>query len=397
MQVCASCGHQNRPGVLFCENCGTSLTGQPAAGSTKGLADVEPDVVEQVISAGTDYIADGSALRIEIEGGAEPIIVKPKYELIFGRRDPATGAMPDIDLTPYAGYRMGVSRRHAALRATEDHHIDVWDLGSSNGTFLNGVRLNPHRPYRMHDGDHIRLGQMVIRVIFQPPQDAAQEEASDTLTAPDTLAAPESLATELKSGLLLADLANAPETHTGEMLDEAAEAALDKQLTEPIEDVDLPEFQAALKEAVTNAASEAEGEEAPADAPPSSNGADEQPAAESEETATAAAENPDTPAEDAAAEVDAVPADDPAPADSAVPADNAAPTAANDPVPADEPVPAENVVPEDNAAPVDDPEPADEPAADAEAAVETQEPPAAETDPEPAPDTSTEPDDMVTE
>ena len=178
MDVCANCGHKNRPGILFCENCGTSLTGQPAAGSTKGLDDVQPELSEQIAKAGTDYFAPGSALRVEIEGGPEPITIQPRQEIIFGRRDPATGAMPDIDLTPYAGYRMGVSRRHAAIRAAEENHLDVWDLGSSNGTFLNGVRLNPHRPYRLHDGDRIRLGQMVIRILYQPPQDAVAGEPS---------------------------------------------------------------------------------------------------------------------------------------------------------------------------------------------------------------------------
>lgn len=263
MQVCVSCGHQNRPGVLFCENCGTSLTGQPAAGSTKGLnEEIEPGISEQVISAGTDYVADGTSLRIEIEGGPEPIIVKPKAELIFGRRDPATGAMPDIDLTPYAGYRMGVSRRHAALRATEDHHIDVWDLGSSNGTFLNGMRLNPHRPYRVHDGDHIRLGQMVIRIIFQPArlEGTASESltTSESPTAPESLAAPTSLAAALgaESGTPLSEVEAAPETYKAEALDAAIEEALARDHTEPIDGDDIAEVQAALEAAANEAAPE---------------------------------------------------------------------------------------------------------------------------------------------
>lgn len=178
MQVCPSCGHVNRPGVLFCENCGASLTGGPAAGSTKSFEEnaVTPSAREQITSAGTDYFMPNGRLRVEIEGGPEPIVIKPKQETIFGRRDPATGAMPDIDLTPYAGYRMGVSRRHAAIRAGEENHLDIWDLGSSNGTFLNGQRLNAHRPYRLRDGDRVRLGQMIVRVFFQPPEDGETQE-----------------------------------------------------------------------------------------------------------------------------------------------------------------------------------------------------------------------------
>jgi pSer/pThr/pTyr-binding forkhead associated (FHA) protein len=189
MQVCANCGHTNRPGVLFCENCGTSLTGKAAVGTTKAFDEAGTPGGDQVTSAGTDYFMPNAMLRVEIEGGPEPIIIKPKQELIFGRRDPATGAMPDIDLTPYAGYRMGVSRRHAAIRAADDNHLDVWDLGSSNGTFLNGQRLNAHRPYRMRDGDRLRLGQMIIRLIFQPPVEEDTPE-EDTAEAPEAEAKP---------------------------------------------------------------------------------------------------------------------------------------------------------------------------------------------------------------
>jgi pSer/pThr/pTyr-binding forkhead associated (FHA) protein len=65
---------------------------------------------------------------------------------------------------------MGVSRRHAAIRL-QDKQLHVSDLGSSNGTFLNGTRLNAHRPYQIKDGDEVRLGQMVLRLYFQSNKD----------------------------------------------------------------------------------------------------------------------------------------------------------------------------------------------------------------------------------
>ncbi|NPV67631.1 MAG: FHA domain-containing protein [Anaerolineae bacterium] len=195
MLVCANCGHLNRSGVVFCENCGTSLENTAAAGATRSFGETDVAVSEPIISAGSDHFPAGSQLRFEIEGAPEPLIIRPGQQVIFGRRDPATGAMPDVDLTPYAGYRMGVSRRHAALRLTDDEHLDVWDLGSSNGSFLNGQRLNPHQPYRLRDGDRLRLGQMVIRIIFQPPPgvlgelpnhsaDTTPEEPPQTTGAP---------------------------------------------------------------------------------------------------------------------------------------------------------------------------------------------------------------------
>jgi predicted component of type VI protein secretion system len=109
---------------------------------------------------------EGGTLQVMVEGSIEPVLLKPKAELILGRKDPATGASPDIDLTPYAGYRMGVSRRHAAIRTGDKGQLDLWDLGSSNGTFLNGTRLVAYRAYTLNSGDEIRLGQMGMKVAF---------------------------------------------------------------------------------------------------------------------------------------------------------------------------------------------------------------------------------------
>ncbi|MBZ0292429.1 MAG: FHA domain-containing protein, partial [Anaerolineae bacterium] len=187
-QLCPTCAHINRPGVLFCENCGTNLsTGQQLNVGTRDLRDageapgngkkpdsgtnivqaLDPEEASAIKSAGSTVFESSMSLRIEIEGGATPVLLKPQPDdMILGRRDPTTGATPEVDLTPYAGYRMGVSRKHASLRL-ENNELNLWDLGSSNGTFLNGSRLTPHRPYTVRDGDEIRLGQMVLRLFFQ--------------------------------------------------------------------------------------------------------------------------------------------------------------------------------------------------------------------------------------
>lgn len=192
MQQCGNCGHQNRPGVVFCENCGASLIGkmplstralESASEARPGEAGSEAPLSVQDIAPGMATFMLGDSLKLDIEGAAEPMVLEPKAETILGRRDPATGATPDIDLTPFAGYRMGVSRRHAAIRHGEDNTLNIWDLGSSNGTFLNGQRLNAHRPYRLHDGDELRLGQMVLRVYFKPVSAAAQLKAAPTAPA----------------------------------------------------------------------------------------------------------------------------------------------------------------------------------------------------------------------
>jgi len=177
--VCPTCGHRNRPGILLCENCGTNLmTGKQSGVGTrdlmreqeKGEVQLDAEAQQAVDTAGGGAFTEEMVLRIEIEGGSTPMLVYPKQEIIMGRRDPNTGGMPDVDLTAYAGYRMGVSRQHAAIRL-QDKQLNVSDLGSSNGTFLNGTRLNAHRPYQLRDGDEVRLGQMVLRLYFQSNKD----------------------------------------------------------------------------------------------------------------------------------------------------------------------------------------------------------------------------------
>jgi len=179
MQVCPNCKHVNRIGTVFCENCGASLIGDAPLG-TRAIAGNAPEEVREtlaVIKSEETFPAD-VMLRIEIPN-AEPILLKQRRETIFGRRDPATGVMPDVDMTPFAGYRMGVSRRHAAIRRTDNNQLELWDLGSSNGTYLNGVRLAAHRPNRLKDGDEIRLGQMVMRVRFGYSTQSLPNDSND--------------------------------------------------------------------------------------------------------------------------------------------------------------------------------------------------------------------------
>ncbi|MDX2162794.1 MAG: FHA domain-containing protein [bacterium] len=203
--ICPNCKRLNRAGVLVCEFCATPLVaGEKDAVSTKkfnqepiapaapppqtanlseaglaadaGAAPNAPQppavpspvasMIDAIRSAGTDRFERDMVLRFEIEGSPQPILFFPKPETNIGRRDPVTGSAPEIDLTAYAGYRMGVSRNHCVLRLKETR-LEVTDLGSSNGTAINGTKLQPHLPVTLRDGDELTLGKMVIRVIFQ--------------------------------------------------------------------------------------------------------------------------------------------------------------------------------------------------------------------------------------
>ncbi|MCE7947625.1 MAG: FHA domain-containing protein [Chloroflexi bacterium CFX4] len=166
MKVCPYCAHSNREGILFCEECGQVLyTEQGAATSTKRLP-VGTGGLSAKGGWGTARFNQSATIMLHIRDNPSPIEVKPQQETILGRYDGSSSSTPTIDLTPFGAYENGVSRIHAAIRRGEDT-LTLVDLGSVNGTHLNGQRLIPNQPRVLRDGDEIRIGKLVCHVFFK--------------------------------------------------------------------------------------------------------------------------------------------------------------------------------------------------------------------------------------
>ena len=88
-------------------------------------------------------------------------------EATVGRRDPVTGIHPDVDLTPVDVQR-STSRRHAKIYRRADKLFVSEEIGTMNGTFVNGVRLETGVPAEVHPGDRIRFG-LVDLVLHTAP------------------------------------------------------------------------------------------------------------------------------------------------------------------------------------------------------------------------------------
>jgi pSer/pThr/pTyr-binding forkhead associated (FHA) protein len=56
-----------------------------------------------------------------------------------------------------------ISLRHATLRQEGEDFI-LTDEGSSNGTYVGEVRLEPRRPYRLAEGELVRMGSIWLEV-----------------------------------------------------------------------------------------------------------------------------------------------------------------------------------------------------------------------------------------
>lgn len=82
---------------------------------------------------------------------------------VIGRSDNSSSYTPDIDLAIYSAQEKGVSRRHAVLVRYKGL-IQVIDLDSVNGTFINGKRLSPQLPYNLNSGDRLSLANLDLLV-----------------------------------------------------------------------------------------------------------------------------------------------------------------------------------------------------------------------------------------
>ena len=83
----------------------------------------------------------------------------------LGRPDERNNIHPEIDVVPYGGHSMGVSRRHAMIR-TINNRVTIQDLKSANGTYINEHILESGKEYRIRDRDIIRIGHMRLQVHY---------------------------------------------------------------------------------------------------------------------------------------------------------------------------------------------------------------------------------------
>ena len=110
-----------------------------------------------------DYISlrdqySGFEYRIKLEASLQ--------EITLGRPDRKTGYEPTIDLTRIDGHKKGVSRFHAVI-VKYDNYLGLTDHSSTNGTFLNGIRLISGQTRIIRDGDIIQLSDVKLTLQYK--------------------------------------------------------------------------------------------------------------------------------------------------------------------------------------------------------------------------------------
>ncbi|HEV2980006.1 MAG TPA: FHA domain-containing protein [Solirubrobacteraceae bacterium] len=115
-------------------------------------------------------------VRLEIVAGrAEGMSILVADELVIGRQADGAGRLADDD---------EISRSHARVSLDASGFCAIEDLGSTNGTFVNGLRISA--PQTLFDGDTIELGgtTLVVHGLSQAPVDDAVARAQDAAASP---------------------------------------------------------------------------------------------------------------------------------------------------------------------------------------------------------------------
>lgn len=86
-------------------------------------------------------------------------------EVNVGRADVAQNWRPELDVIPYGGGApdLGVSRHHARVMR-HDNSFAVTDMGSTNGTYINGHAVPYNQPAPLDNGDTLSFGAFNTQV-----------------------------------------------------------------------------------------------------------------------------------------------------------------------------------------------------------------------------------------
>lgn len=169
MIVCSNCKHVNMTGAMFCVECGAQLVGRDSLSthniSTDSLGKAASRRLTGELSQPVEGADAWANLHLLDTGQVLPLSSR-SGEFTLGRISEGQPIMPDIDLSPYNAYAAGVSRLHAVIKRNGST-VKFMDLGSANGTFLNGARLRPNVEQKLTHGDIISLGKLRIQILIE--------------------------------------------------------------------------------------------------------------------------------------------------------------------------------------------------------------------------------------
>lgn len=200
MIECPSCNEPELVGAIYCRRCGSRIIiespeatsipkmvkpaasykpsaymsdndfrrDEPSPGPGKPASDYypTPPTIKASQARPIEQAEGTGRLSLLVQQTGQLIEITENDEITLGRAGAGQPIVPDIDLTPYQGLEAGVSRLHASIRIKGDE-IYIMDLGSANGTRLNGEKISPSTPHKLTNENIITLGKLNLKVLIK--------------------------------------------------------------------------------------------------------------------------------------------------------------------------------------------------------------------------------------
>lgn len=131
-----------------------------------GVADRRPHLVINV--PGQRIRCDDCVWQVVMrpnDGSGRELWLALQTDVVLGmfRENGTEEPVADVVLNDWGGLAAGISRRHLLLRPSA-RKLHAFDLGSTNGSTINGVKMHPQSAYPLKSDGVLTLGTLTISV-----------------------------------------------------------------------------------------------------------------------------------------------------------------------------------------------------------------------------------------
>jgi pSer/pThr/pTyr-binding forkhead associated (FHA) protein len=171
MIKCKLCSNEEYHGAIFCSECGSQIAFASNIHINtlvypSKLGSTTLDLTETI----PKHLLEERTFLLFVPETKRTIDIPDQAEFTVGRYIEGQVITPDVDLNQYEAWDKGISRLHATFRVDKEKNtVHVIDLGSANGSSVNGYEIPANSEVPLNHGDTLILGKFKMKVIL--PQD----------------------------------------------------------------------------------------------------------------------------------------------------------------------------------------------------------------------------------
>ncbi len=165
--ICPTCGKPLSLTAEYCPTCGSPVSSSDDTQDTLLIFPTAPLNRKPLVPPPLHHSGEKRTVKshviLQVLPSGTCLTLDVREPQTLGRS--STQAKNVVDLSEFNALEHGVSRRHCKLELSDDQ-LQVTDLGSSNGTYLNNKLLVPHQRYVVLHGDRLILGTLHLMVEY---------------------------------------------------------------------------------------------------------------------------------------------------------------------------------------------------------------------------------------